>query len=491
QLGYPDSIDLISTMYIDKMYQPWRTFLTIINKCLTGKSTGLDKVRRSRIQILWGMVNNKNVDYADLIWEDFQYQIDCRQSNAKKKEVLPYPRFTKVIIDHILSKHNTLSKRPESWTHTIEYDAVVGKLRFVRKGEEHPKYGMSIPDVMMSDTIRNSAHYAKYLARSTGTQSSVRRRRGKGTMSRKNVEVKVHTKKTKDRVPRRNRCITIPDNIVKDRDDVVEHDDVAESLLNLMKVVKTSRNEYILKKIPKGPGEGSKVASDTPIDSDHKDTSDKSNWGSDEEQLVTSDDEEVKVISEDERTETIKRKNDSSKTVLQRLMELEKKVDAMSKVDHTDAIENSTKTHVDSMSKKELRKVVPDFGTSDSDSVKEYDLKDELFQLMTKTKSFKTHPSHQELYDALMKSLLVHEDNFDKQYDITPNRMLRKPVAKQLSDIETWLSRVRGHLESLSLSDFLLQSCQHRSMFSPLVSCCCTFVTYANVNLVFLYMAMP
>ncbi|GJV97078.1 hypothetical protein Tco_1548655 [Tanacetum coccineum] len=388
QLGYPDSIDLISTMYIDKMYQPWRTFLTIINKCLTGKSTGLEQRRRSRIQILWGMVNNKNVDYADLIWEDFQYQIDCRQSNAKKKEVLPYPRFTKVIIDHILSKHNTLSKRPESWTHTIEYDAVVGKLRFVRKGEEHPKYGMSIPDVMMSDTIRNSAHYAKYLARSTGTQSSVptRRRRGKGTMSRKNVEVKVHTKKTKDRVPRRNRCITIPDNIVKDRDDVVEHDDVAESLLNLMKLLGDLYEETVSDGVC----------------------------------------EDVKVISEDERTETIKRKNDSSKTVLQRLMELEKKVDAMSKVDHTDAIENSTKTHVDAMSKKELRKVVPDFGTSDSDSVKEYDLKDELFQLMTKTKSFKTHPSHQELYDALMKSLLVHEDNFDKQYDITPTQRKRR-----------------------------------------------------------------
>ncbi|GKG63040.1 hypothetical protein Tco_0638687, partial [Tanacetum coccineum] len=67
---------------------------------------------------------------------------------------------------------------------------------------------------------------------------------------------------------------------------------------------------------------------------------------------------------------------------------------------------------------KESPKVVPDFDkiskknvprnlpkssttTSDSDSVKDYDLKDELFQLMTKSKSFKTHPSHQKLYDAL------------------------------------------------------------------------------------------
>ncbi|GJU02198.1 hypothetical protein Tco_1112536 [Tanacetum coccineum] len=322
------------------------------------------------------MVNNKNVDYADLISEDFQYQIDCRQSNAKKKELLPYPRFTKVIINHILSKHNTLSKRPESWTHTIKDDAVLGKLKFVNKGEDHPKYGMSIPDVMMSDTIRNSA----------------------STISRKNVEVKVHTKKAKDRVRRRNRSITIADNVVKDPDDVVEHDDVAESLLNLM----------------------------------------KSNWGSDEE---------VMKLLKDHLA--IKRKNDSSKTILQRLVELEKKVDAMSKVDHTDVIEKSVKAHVDAMSKKELPKVVPDFGakkttpsnlpkssttTSDSDSVKEYDMKDELFQLMTKTKSFKTHPSHQELYDALMKSLLVHEDNFDKQYDITPTQRKRRTRADHEKD---------------------------------------------------------
>ncbi|GKA71698.1 hypothetical protein Tco_0777837 [Tanacetum coccineum] len=51
--------------------------------------------------------------------------------------------------------------------------------------------------------------------------------------------------------------------------------------------------------------------------------------------------------------------------------------------------------------------------------------------------------------------------------------MLRKPVAKLLSDIKTWLSRVRGHLKSLSLSDFLLQSCRLRLFVVPLVSCNC------------------
>nr|GFA99881.1 hypothetical protein [Tanacetum cinerariifolium] len=305
-----------------------------------------------------------------------------------------------VIINHILSKHNTLSKRPESWTHTIKDDAVLGMLKFVNKGEDHPKYGMSIPDVMMSDTIRNSAHYAKYLARSTGTQSSVptRRRRGKGTISRKNVEVKVHTKKTKDRVRRRNRYITIADNVVKDPDHAIELAvstslDEAETLEEERRL--HERHASLLddhqKKKLKGVATEPDDVAQSLLNLRKVVTSDKSNWGSDEEQLVTIDDEQVMKLLKDHLA--IKRKNDSSKTILQRLVELEKKVDAMSKVDHTDIIEKSVKAHVDAMSKKELPKVVPDFGAK------------------------KTTPN-----------------NFDKQYDITPTQRKRRTRADHEKD---------------------------------------------------------
>ncbi|GKB13116.1 retrovirus-related pol polyprotein from transposon TNT 1-94 [Tanacetum coccineum] len=36
------------------MHQPWRTFAALINRSLSGKTTGLDKLRLSRAQILWG-----------------------------------------------------------------------------------------------------------------------------------------------------------------------------------------------------------------------------------------------------------------------------------------------------------------------------------------------------------------------------------------------------------------------------------------------------
>ncbi|GJS38042.1 hypothetical protein Tco_0536424 [Tanacetum coccineum] len=52
ELGYPSNIKLLSDVKVDTLPQPWRTFRTIINKCLSGKVTGIDTLRLSRAQIL-------------------------------------------------------------------------------------------------------------------------------------------------------------------------------------------------------------------------------------------------------------------------------------------------------------------------------------------------------------------------------------------------------------------------------------------------------
>ncbi|GJY47591.1 hypothetical protein Tco_0436654 [Tanacetum coccineum] len=41
-LGYPGNIKSLSEVKVEILPQPWRTFRTIINKCLSGKVTGLD-----------------------------------------------------------------------------------------------------------------------------------------------------------------------------------------------------------------------------------------------------------------------------------------------------------------------------------------------------------------------------------------------------------------------------------------------------------------
>ncbi|GJZ28738.1 hypothetical protein Tco_0573385 [Tanacetum coccineum] len=234
--------------------------------------------QQSRIQILWGMIYKRNVDYAELIWEDFQFQIDSIQTSAKRREQMPYPRFT--------------------------------------KGEEHQKYEISIPDSMMNDEIRNSAQYMTYLALSTNTKVSVPKlgkSEGKGLMGKKKDAVK-----KKDVVPRKKRSIIVADNILPDPDDAVklaesislteaEHQDeerrlyethashvigreakeklkgietlsiVAKLLSDVKTATRASKKDYKIQQHPKGSSEGSDVIPEAP--NDPRDISDKSDWG--------------------------------------------------------------------------------------------------------------------------------------------------------------------------------------------------------------------
>nr|GEU43367.1 retrotransposon protein, putative, unclassified [Tanacetum cinerariifolium] len=68
------AIRTLTNVNINKLYQPWRSFAAIINKCLTEKSSGYDSLRISQAQILWGLYHKRNIDYAYLLWEDLVYQ---------------------------------------------------------------------------------------------------------------------------------------------------------------------------------------------------------------------------------------------------------------------------------------------------------------------------------------------------------------------------------------------------------------------------------
>ncbi|GKC99451.1 hypothetical protein Tco_1169726 [Tanacetum coccineum] len=54
ELGYKGPLDHLTKMFVDHMHQPWRTLATIINKSLSGKTSSNDRLRQSRVAILWG-----------------------------------------------------------------------------------------------------------------------------------------------------------------------------------------------------------------------------------------------------------------------------------------------------------------------------------------------------------------------------------------------------------------------------------------------------
>ncbi|GKC55387.1 hypothetical protein Tco_1078132, partial [Tanacetum coccineum] len=45
ELGYPEPVEIVSNIRVNYVYQPWRAILTLINQCLTGKTSGSDKPR--------------------------------------------------------------------------------------------------------------------------------------------------------------------------------------------------------------------------------------------------------------------------------------------------------------------------------------------------------------------------------------------------------------------------------------------------------------
>ncbi|GJS03391.1 hypothetical protein Tco_0319899 [Tanacetum coccineum] len=64
-LGYKGPLHKYTNMYWgpDYMHQPWTTLAAIINKCLSRKTASNDILRKSRIDIMWGMFYKENIDY--------------------------------------------------------------------------------------------------------------------------------------------------------------------------------------------------------------------------------------------------------------------------------------------------------------------------------------------------------------------------------------------------------------------------------------------
>ncbi|GJT96709.1 hypothetical protein Tco_1092227 [Tanacetum coccineum] len=148
ELGYSEPVEIVSNIRVNYVYQPWRAFLSLINQCLTGKTSGSDKPRHLVLQILWGIVTQTNVDHAELLWEEFtqgiqtffSYKASHKASlkNPKKKVtplLIPYRRFSKVII-YYLASNNNIHRRPDSAVHHTGDDYVLGNLKFVPKESE-------------------------------------------------------------------------------------------------------------------------------------------------------------------------------------------------------------------------------------------------------------------------------------------------------------------------------------------------------------------
>ncbi|GJR60356.1 retrovirus-related pol polyprotein from transposon TNT 1-94 [Tanacetum coccineum] len=131
--------------------------------------------------ILWGVVNKANIDYAERIWEEFtqcihsfiEEKMNLALYTEGKKKVNPLVilgvHFTKLIINHLQSIHK-FHKRPSSLLHLPYEESALGYLKFSFKNTKRVRFGMAIPDTLISEDIRSAPYYSEYVAKVTKYQ---------------------------------------------------------------------------------------------------------------------------------------------------------------------------------------------------------------------------------------------------------------------------------------------------------------------------------
>nr|GEU70474.1 copia protein [Tanacetum cinerariifolium] len=95
--------------------------------------------------------------------EDFMFQAYNKEISSARKKNMPYPRFTKVIINHFIYKDITISMRNWINLYTVRDDTLLGILKFVSKTEDYQKYGALIHEEMINQAIKDFKAYKIYL----------------------------------------------------------------------------------------------------------------------------------------------------------------------------------------------------------------------------------------------------------------------------------------------------------------------------------------
>ncbi|GKC70129.1 hypothetical protein Tco_1116012, partial [Tanacetum coccineum] len=126
-LGYDEDPDtksiVVSKMVTTRLHQPWRAILS-----------------------------SANLDFASLIWDEFEWKTVERPSRPSKLSKLLYTCFTKLIIDYLLSLNKSIPRRSDSKLHSSQDDHPITKLLSTTNGEY--KFGMEVLGALISDAIK-------------------------------------------------------------------------------------------------------------------------------------------------------------------------------------------------------------------------------------------------------------------------------------------------------------------------------------------------
>nr|GEU38264.1 hypothetical protein [Tanacetum cinerariifolium] len=128
----------------------------VLSRCLTLRPTGIYQPPLTILKIFYVIINNTHVDYVPLIWDNLHYQL---MNPSTTKPAASYPKYTKLIIHHILTKHHDIYKRANEPHHSITNDDYVKSIFATRNTKAR---GMGIPAMLLTEEIMQTNVYKVY-----------------------------------------------------------------------------------------------------------------------------------------------------------------------------------------------------------------------------------------------------------------------------------------------------------------------------------------
>ncbi|GJZ71076.1 retrovirus-related pol polyprotein from transposon TNT 1-94, partial [Tanacetum coccineum] len=141
KLGYPKEVIHLSNVTTNDMFQPWRALTTIINLCLTGKTSRFERPRAPVLQILWVL----SIKLTSTMLKGCGKNLLNPSTPSQKTKG---------------SWHNILWGRRKQ---LLSLSQVSGRLKFSAKGTKREVFGMTIPNELINDVIRGTDYYEAYL----------------------------------------------------------------------------------------------------------------------------------------------------------------------------------------------------------------------------------------------------------------------------------------------------------------------------------------
>ncbi|GJZ92095.1 hypothetical protein Tco_0664160 [Tanacetum coccineum] len=155
QLGFTMELKTSSSFKTTGLLQPWQTLCMIFSKCLTTRVTGWDQPPLQIMKMMYCFANDIHVDYAKILWEGLYHSLHHPTS------LIPYPRFTKIIISHYMTSFPDISRRARDKYHNPKDDDIMKNI--FNPGRYKDKVGMKIPDWMISEEMKHTEHYQMYV----------------------------------------------------------------------------------------------------------------------------------------------------------------------------------------------------------------------------------------------------------------------------------------------------------------------------------------